>query len=266
MSTLVKGFIAFAAAGFLAGCTTVPPLPSEKWLAIDAVVDRVQCDLFRAFKDNPGLDGKIIDEYHAGVVLTLKVDDNGSVMPDVSLLGPWGAGTYAAQLNGGITSTFARTVYQKFKVKIKDLKEQHKDCPIDPSHPFEDELGLTEWVTTAFNSRTPNDQNNIRSDAFSRLDSIGYTLNFTIGVSAKLNPTFARVRSKGGNGIGAGRTNTHTLEVVMVVADPPAGIPEVCIANPGYEKCTKATSPFSGAPSASEKIDRELFLLRSPLR
>src|SRR5262245_57305453 len=102
-----------------AGCMTVPDLPPEAQISIEAVANRVKCELRQAGEAEPWL---FTDKWIGSVDLTLEVFDKGQAAGTLAFVVPVSHGTFTLGFTGGPTESVRRTVGVSFPFKMADLK------------------------------------------------------------------------------------------------------------------------------------------------
>lgn len=188
------------------GCTTVL-LPHPDLLP--AMVLHVQCELKEAraalIGENPWL-----DKWAASFTITMKADQQASASPEVSLLGPFNVGTYVLPFGVGVSGGATRTATSKYTVRFDGLNLV--DCN-SPHWVFIDgTLGLQFWLTNVVKRH--------ENGTFRVPDTIGHSVQYVVGASARVSPSYTLVRSKGSGVFSAARTDTDILDIAMTDASP----------------------------------------------
>jgi hypothetical protein len=228
--------LAFTAAVgvLLASCATVPRLSDESQISIEAVADRVRCELRAAAQEHEWLKGWV-----GAVTLTLEVQDKGGGAGSLGFVVPIHNGTFTMGFTGGPTETAKRTVTVEFPTKIAELKANKKlFCPhmVDPAtRRLDGELGIVEWVRRVASTVRPPTMatgkawaqgftaSRAKGGGGRRRDtdrSIGYTLEFGLLIDASITPGFKVVPAKGHERSGAlkifgSRDNSHKLDIAL---------------------------------------------------
>jgi hypothetical protein len=169
----------------LPGCVLVPDLePTTKSIPVYEIVERVKCELIAAVREpledaeaNPKTSPYwFLPDWNAGVDLTLVVNDQAGVSPSVSFVQPLTLASLAGRVTNmprsaslgvgaGVNTQAIRTEKMSFALTLKKVIAEVKAHP-DPYHfcefPFgtdltSDDLGLKEWVRSAFSPLDPPD-------------------------------------------------------------------------------------------------------------
>jgi hypothetical protein len=215
----------------LSGCSTIQLSHPKK---TPAIVHHVQCELKQAYKnllpDNPWL-----TSWAAGFTLTMKADNQGSASPEVSLLGPFSAGSFAVAVGGGVSGEGLRTATSKYTIRLDKLDL------VDCNQPDEIEgvLGIEEWMAEVLRPYLDN--------AYRVPDTIGHSVQFSLTYGAHVNPSYVLTRSKGQVGFGAQRIDTDIVDIALTDATP-KGAQHVIIDNP--REGTRLPGGLSGTLSA----------------
>jgi len=192
----------------LCACSSIPLSSPDK---VPILVRQIQCELYDAHKKltahgaNPWL-----NSWAAAFSLTLKSDQAGGASPEVSLLGPFGAGTYALPVGGGISADGVRTAAAKYSVKLSDLHTV--DCGTPEQPLVFGSLGIEEWL---FKTVAPE-----RAVSYRLPDTVGHTFQFALTYGAHAAPAYTLVRSKGNSGFTFSRTDTDIVDVALTDATP----------------------------------------------
>jgi hypothetical protein len=168
-----------------------------------------------------------IVNYVAKATLTLQVNSDGGVSPELSLIGPFNNGTFSFGVGGGITGQANRIATYGFIIDFKSaakfdwcLEEQ------PPGHPpLQGDLGFREWFTKVLLSHDKN-------DPFPRPDSLSHRLEFIWDGNVRITPAYVLARSKGNALLGAHRRDLHSLDIALIYRDPKdPGYNKVCVVN-----------------------------------
>ena len=163
---------------FLPSCVRVPDLdPTTESVPIYQIVERVKCELVKAVSE-PLADAKkngsksrywFLPSWNAGVDLTLVVNNQAGVSPSVSFIEPLTLASLAGRVTNmsrsaslgvgaGATTQAIRTDEMSFGLSLQKVESELEKHP-EPYHycqfPFgidltSDDLGLKEWVASAF--------------------------------------------------------------------------------------------------------------------
>jgi hypothetical protein len=260
---------------FTTGCSTVPSLPSMGHpLPLAQVVDRVQCEIYETIlslsdlRDDQGVNW--VRYYAAKAEITLQVNAEGGAAPEVSLLGPFGTGTYSVGFGAGVTG--AATRIAKYGFNLDFMKANEKWCNDTANSgypPLQGELGMKEWLVTVLRSHNIN-------DPFPRPKSMSHRLDFTLEGSAKISPAYVLTTSKGNGVFSLKRKDFHTLDIALEYLSlkdrNPPDYPEVCVVNlPGPCKAPGAITfhqppplpPPAAQPSTKSRSEPDLAPARS---
>jgi hypothetical protein len=217
--------------------------------AIAQVVDRLQCELYEAIldldflKDENGFSW--VRNYVAKAVLTLQVNTDAGIAPEISFLGPFGNGTYSLGVGGGVAGAANRIAAYGFVIDFSRAKPDW--CPNGGTNgypPLTGEFGIREWLSAVLLSHNAN-------DPFPRPKSLSHRLDFTMDGNLRITPAFTLTRSKGSTLFGVHRKDFHTLEIDMEYLSAkdrnPIPYSEVCVVNmPG-----PCYIPVPGQPKTS---------------
>jgi hypothetical protein len=202
----------------LSGCATVPQLPDNDRLPIDAVIRNVRCEITQALSSAS-------DEYvwlrNSAVAfqLTLKVEEKGDGSADTAFTFPISNGTFTIGFTAGLAEkALAKSeLYMASKYDDFDLQE----CPNAKFGPTDSaltgELGLATWLERSASA--------IQSSAVKVMPSekdtyIAHQVEFVLTASGSVSPKFNIVRTGGRtrSGLfkfGASREETNTLRIVV---------------------------------------------------
>lgn len=184
----IRNMIAATSCVLLVGCVVLP-VERNDGISIQRVTERVKCELGQALSLNSEL-----LSWAGVIILTLEIDNAGSVLPSATFLGPVGAGTYAVDVSAGLSAKSVQTSLVNVYFPVYDLVASADKCPPEPWHPLEDRLGLKEWVARALDLKNSGGLFRDKDKA------IGYTVEFDLEISAGATPgfNFARVTDKTG--------------------------------------------------------------------
>lgn len=198
-------------AGVLAGCATLPQLPSREILPIADVVAAFQCEtkaaVYNLQLQHPDMDWRFLSKWAVGAGLTLIAEDKGELSADLNSVIPITRGTFNIGLNADLVGTAKRTVNLKMTFAITDLNKLDCNRPIvSGPHALTSNLGLYEWLDRSF---VATDKRNAVGD----LLSVGTTIQFTALAEGKLSPKVSLVRTDFGGFLSGTRTDDHTLDL-----------------------------------------------------
>lgn len=194
---------------FATGCSIAPSLPSERRISITEVVDAVQCELAEAVKpylNHP--EHGWLKNWAAGYILTLKVEDEASVVASSDFIDILSAGTLTVSANGGAAHFGNRTASIEFSLFLADLDGYVCTRPEPRSRYFTGGTGLAEWMDRVVAARGADDR-------IQPPTKFGHSLDFAVKLNAGGGPAwvFATYRPKAG--LSASRKNTHTLAITF---------------------------------------------------
>jgi len=161
--------VAVAGGATLGGCDNLPPLEQGPAVSTTQIVERIRCELAEATKPYLGTnsDGKVaypwFQKWTAFVDLTLVVADVTSASPSFNIVDPLksavlpGVGSIprnvTVAINAGVSASASRTEQMSFIIGLADLKDElNKPVCSALAHDrdFNDNLGLSEWIKSAF--------------------------------------------------------------------------------------------------------------------
>jgi hypothetical protein len=208
----------------LSGCTTTPQFDFDtknpRAPTVAHIVDRVQCEILRAAKENP----KLVEERYVSVAnLFLQIDESAGLTPTLTWINPLAAATSFTLGGSANLSTTSQRIYEEsFTIEVKDLvdnwnakdQKRHKgSCESKDDYDLAGDLGIDEVIRIALHSIDEDDTASL--NGAKSTDAFGETVQFTVvkNVNA-VGPNWALQRFKGPGGfIGVGRTDTHKLVI-----------------------------------------------------
>lgn len=224
--SILMGFTAFT----IAGCAAVPAPPEQDGIKVENIVDRIQCELAGVFKDNDRKIAGSLRNWVANVVLTLKVVNEVSARPTVTvtpLLTPMiTAGTLTVAVGPDFNDQSQRIAEISFDVHMRDLDPENRarsknrmpDCSGQytglPQAAYG--LGLRQWANTVAYASGRDD--------FAALAGAVYDLKFFIsrGVHGGFVFEGTRVRVDA-----TGNTATHDTDNHLLVTFAEDPLPKV---------------------------------------
>jgi hypothetical protein len=220
------------AAASLAACMTVPQLPEEHEISIEAVANRVKCELRDAAKEQTWL---VTENWVGAIDLTVEIIHKGVGAGSLAFVVPVSHGTFSLGFTGGPTESAKRTVTVNFPVKIRELN----GLPCRPADGVTDrrlqgDLGLIEWVQRvagtvkrpapppAAAARAGRPRSRPSEDR-----GIGYTLEFDLLLEASVTPSFRIIPAPGQDRTGSlrlagSRDSSHKLDISLTPESPNA--------------------------------------------
>jgi hypothetical protein len=196
--------------------------------AIRQVVDRVQCEVWETVEELNQIPDKKLDWIHyvAKATLTLQINSDGGVAPEVSLLGPFNSGTFSLGFGGGLTGGANRIATYGFNIVFAKAEQSWcRDRANNGYPPLQGSIGLREWLTIVFRSHEVD-------DPFPRPKSMSHRTEFTLDGNLKISPAYTLARSKGSSVFSLHRKDFHTLDVAVEYVDPLApDYNKVCVVN-----------------------------------
>ncbi|HZP32686.1 MAG TPA: hypothetical protein VFB23_04910 [Candidatus Acidoferrales bacterium] len=215
------------------GCSGVPPydLPENpKGISVHHIVNRIKCEILEAENDHPNLS---TDRWVAVASLTLQVDDQGSLTPNVSFIHPLAtAGTsFVFNVGANVTGDRERIYTENITIDIRELKsgvkrKRQNVCEPRYDSPLTGDLGIRETVDMAFRSLKEGGPVDFRhSDSSS---PFGQTVQFVLTRSLNgVGPNWTLVHFKGPGGSLAGLQRKDTNKLLISFAKPKAGPPGI---------------------------------------
>jgi hypothetical protein len=224
-------FTLFVALG-VAGCSSLPSLPSEDKLPIDAIVDAVQCELKTALTEiraNP--DHKFIESWLVGMAFTFNATDSATLSPDLSLVIPvfrlmhLAGGNFTGGIHADLTCLAKRTVNFKLGFAFSDMDKYVCTPGQSRGYQLTSNLGIYEWLDRALSAVT-------QEDRVGQPIAIGTTIQYTVTDAGKLSPTLtlqrlADVRKTVPSAVlGASRIDDQILDITFLPRPAPAPKPK----------------------------------------
>jgi hypothetical protein len=174
----------------LFSCTTVPDLaPTTASIPIYKIVERVKCELLDAMKGplHEAADAArhhrrsryaFLQNWTAGVDLTLIVNDQGGISPGATFTQPLKtesiplrvtnfARSFNFAVGGGVTTQSFRTEAVSFDLSLKEVSDEldnprkpgnlqfYHNCVLDSGMDLNSNLGLREWIDSALSPLAP---------------------------------------------------------------------------------------------------------------
>ncbi|HEV7410757.1 MAG TPA: hypothetical protein VGO01_19910 [Bradyrhizobium sp.] len=225
---------------------------------ITEVVQRVECEIYdTVLQYSVRKDTSWIVNYVAKVTLALTVTQDGSVAPDFSLLGPFGAGTYSLGLGGSVKASAERIATYAFSIDFSKIDSFKPACS-NPNSRLHGRVGFKDWFDRVIASRD-------NDDTFSRFTDLSHKLDFQLDAGLKLTPAYELLRSKGSSPLAADLTLKHSVDFTMTYNDPNAvDYAKVCIVNspgPCYEpvKFRAARKARRGPASLADRAVKRIL-------
>src|SRR4051812_32073576 len=109
----------------LAGCAAVTAPPRYDGIAVETIVDAIQCELASVYITNPKYAGSLRN-WLARSVLDLKVINEGNFSPTVTVIPNYSPGTLKVPIGPDLRDQSIRIASISFDVHMRDL------MPIDP--------------------------------------------------------------------------------------------------------------------------------------
>jgi hypothetical protein len=191
----------------VASCATLPPKPEDRGVAVEALVEAVQCELKAASLSSPKLTA-LLSNYQAKAELELKLVDTNQAGASGQFVLPVSPETVSASFGIGRSASSTRKTTISFVMDIKKLQTKpcnHLKSGL-PATPLT--LGLNDWVVSAFNAVDDKDSANV-SEAT-------YSLEFILTTDARGNVSVTAFRIPASSLGGAiTRQDTHSLIVGM---------------------------------------------------
>lgn len=203
-----------ALAWALAACAAVPPPPEADGIAVESIVDAVQCELATAYAHPYSA---AIRDWVARTTLSLKVFNEATAAPTVSVSPTLSAGTLTVPFGPDLVDQSTRIVTIVFDVHMRDLQPGHRSrknrlppCPSYSGLPqAADGLGLADWIATiAYSAGRPD---------FASLYGATYDLEFYVkrGVHGGVSFQRATVTVEAAAGTALSKNNNNHLVVTM---------------------------------------------------
>ncbi|WP_293861345.1 hypothetical protein [uncultured Alsobacter sp.] len=232
----------------VAGCSSVPTLPSGPGVSPKAIAQRIECELAGIAQKTPA-ERAWFKTWGAGYTLTLRVDESGTVAPTaaalVGLAGGAGGDLFGTGLSLSASSASKRLATLTYRLTMKDAAKR-ESCKSNDGTGLEGDLKIAEWLDSAIGAFENGKQG--RHPA-----TIGYTVEFVVTKSARASADFTLlpVRAPGSFGLGLGasaqRTDTQILDIAFAdVAQPQPQ--EVYVVNmPAPGKAISGGPPSDGS-------------------
>ncbi len=220
----VRSLLLCAGSFALSSCAAVPAPPEFDGIKVEQIVDTVQCELAAVFWDNPKYSAAVRD-WVANVVLTLKVVNEVSARPTVTLTPAIAAGTLTVAVGPDFDDQSQRIAEIQFDVHMRDLDPKSRPRPVGQMPPCGDYftglpqapngLGLRQWVNTVASAAGRPD--------FASLAGAVYDLKFFINRGLHGRFTFQNAQvSVDATGSSASKTNDNHLLVTFAEDPRPA--------------------------------------------
>ncbi|WIW43923.1 hypothetical protein ML401_20645 [Bradyrhizobium sp. 62B] len=243
------GLFAAAMAVTLSGCAVIPQLDIQSPVTVANIVDRIQCEAYRATQRYPQLKR---DRWVGVADLYLQVDDSAGLSPSLAYVDP------AVQLVVGASGTLKRArqrVYNE-SLRLELAKLDGKTCnKVLVDYDLTGVLGIEETLSIA--SQSFDKEDNV---AFADKEAVGQTLQFVLTKNVSGGPTWTLTHFIGpGPLAGAERIDTHKLIVSFA---PGAPLRKVVVTTPDGQKKT-VFAPTSGGGAAAASFNNQKLLLQS---
>jgi hypothetical protein len=185
----IAGVMALAGVTALAACTTVPPLgPMSNTIPINAIVDRINCELTQAI--TPQIeDYPFLKTWQARANLTLTVNTQSGITPGVSIIDPLAqivdkargtfSQSFSVAIGANLNGSANRIEKMSFDIPLANLKATYECAPQGSG--LSGPLGLTEWLESAMTVRYAFSSKDV-ADQFKALDALS-------GVTRRLKTT-----------------------------------------------------------------------------
>jgi hypothetical protein len=195
----------------LSACAVVPNHEILERVAVREIVDRVQCELRGAVKNQ-------LDKYswfktwNAAFELTLQVEANSAVALDSSFITPYQSGKFALGITGGVDGNATRVSTLKIAAPIAKLAKFK--CPLPPPSglALDSNLGISEWVREVLHAVN-------KGDTVDHVSSFGQNVSFVLVFSGGVKPGFILERFTGPGGLSGKKTDTHSLNIAFAEPD-----------------------------------------------
>lgn len=234
MRTVLLGVLCVTAVA-VSACMTVPELSDESQISVEAVANRVRCELREAGEAEGWL---YTDKWIGSVDLTLEVAHKGAGSGSLGFVVPVHNGTFSLGFTGGPSETATRTVGVSFPFKMAELR----DFPCATAEGATDRslqgsLGLVEWVQRVGSTvrSDPPPWSSVAANwakakkAKSKDEkSISYSLRFDLVLEGSVTPSFKIVPAPshdrtGSFRISGSRNNSHRLDIAMTAGSTKPG-------------------------------------------
>jgi hypothetical protein len=226
-----------AAAIVLSGCAGVPQLDIAGPVTVADIIDRIQCEAYRAVVNNP----RLRTEHWAGAAdLYLTVDDNAGFTPSLTFIEP--LATAGTQWTIGVSGTVRRARQRVYNESITFEMDKLKGNTCDKPHQMYDlagDLGIEETLNIA--SHSFDNEDGVK---FAAKEAVGQTIQFVLTRNVAGGPTWTLKHFVGaGPIVGAERVDTHKL----IVSFAPGAVKTVVIAKNGERKTVVTGGGGTGA-------------------
>jgi hypothetical protein len=201
--------IAIAMISAVGGCGGVPPLDIPSDLTVAHIIDRIQCEVWKARHKYPRFRNRA---WVAVANLTLQVDDSVGLTPKVSFIHPFATeGTnFAFGASATLKGARQRIYVEQIEILVDKVNKGSCDRQRD-GFSLTGELGIVETVAIAMSSIDSDDA--VQFQPKPDKDAFGQTIQFVVTKNVSdLGPTWTLVRFVGPGGLfGAERVDTHRL-------------------------------------------------------
>jgi hypothetical protein len=202
----------------MSGCATVPELPDNERLPLDAVVQNVRCEITHALSAT--------SQHYAwlrnsavGFQLTLRAEERSEGSADTAFVFPISNGSFTIGFTAGLAERAIAKSELYMAAAYKDFSLA--SCPPPNTHPTDSkltgDLGLGEWLqrsAAAIESSTIGTVIKGERDTY-----IAHQVEFVVTVSGSVSPRFNIVRNgRSRTGLfraAASREETNTLRLVV---------------------------------------------------
>jgi hypothetical protein len=231
-------------------CAHVPAFgPMGEPIEIQDVVQRVECEIYDTVEEfRYSKKHRWITNYVAKATLALTVTEDGTIAPEVALLGPWSPGTFAVLAGGSIKGSTERLATYAFTIDFSKTSRFRQICGNPKNARLHGTIGFHDWFRRVLFSRD-------RDDPFDRPTDLSHKLDFQVDAGLRLVPAYQLLRSKGEAGLSANRSAKNSVDFTMIYNDPDAvDYQRVCVVNipgPCYEPTKVAGTKGRGAASNS---------------
>lgn len=192
----------------LSGCAGVPELDIQSPITVANIIDRIQCEAYRAANRNSKLR---TDKWAGAADLYLQVDDSAGLTPSLTYIEPLAtAGTsWAIGASGTIRRSRQRVYNESITFDLAALDGRTCNRVVQQQYDLSGDLGIEDTLKIA--SASFDNQDKVK---FAEKQAVGQTVQFILTRNIAGGPTWALRHFVGVGPIaGAERIDTHKLIV-----------------------------------------------------
>lgn len=205
----------------LVGCTTIPSMPDEQAADMNALADKIQCEISKSFQDTSVTSGYNYSGWGATYSITRNTTQSaGASLNPLKWISPAGVDKLVYNANGGADREFYRNAKVDYSVNVLKKNDScqkakaYKSFSVSPA-----DFGLREWVSKI--SHTNGKQ----------LSSFSYSVRVTLTINGGIGGEFANGKWSADTGLSGKRTTLQTVDFTFSPAPPTSGPLSVKIVN-----------------------------------